>query len=281
MSNYKKFSLDTIKQKLKNGDYAEAVGAMRAIGKTQELSDGDKEKARVLVRKHFNIEAPAPKAPRAKKAAKKAPAKKAAKKATAKPKAARAKKAAKPAAAAAPKKAVAKKTTKKAKRSKPAAVAAEGDTATPTSEVVAEDAPSVAEPAAGKAEGGPGVLVTMGQVIGTISDMLRSMEAAKRMFPKASLEHSVEVATGVMARAVRTIDQEVVGPRLNGDAQTAAATPRKKAAKKGTRAKATSVAPSEAPEAPAANGVHDESDLSEEEQEQLRLARATQPNAEG
>lgn len=281
MSNYKKFTLDTIKQKLKNGDYEAAVGAMRAIGKTQELSEGDKEKARVLVRKHFGIEAPAPKA---KKAAKKA-ASKAAKKAAAKPKAARAKKAAKPAAAAAPAKKTAKKASKKGKRSKPAAAATEGDTETSTSEAAdstaAKEKPAASQVAA-RVASEPGVLVTMGQVISTVSESIKAMETAKRMFPKGSFERDVEVATGVMARAVRTIDQSVVSPRLNESAPEAAgATPRKKAAKKGTRAKATPPAQVEEEALAQPNGVHDERELSEEEQEQLRLARASQPNAEG
>lgn len=286
MSNYKKFTLDTIKQKLKNGEYEAPVGAMRAIGKTQELSEGDKEKARIMVRKHFGVEEAAPK-PKAKKAAKKAAAKKgskkAAKKATAKPKAARAKKAAKPAAAAAPKKAVAKKATKKTKRSKPA-VSTEGDNGASTSEAVARlevatnDEPQVKSDRDRPALKG-NVVLEMGQVISTTAEALKAMEIAKRLFPKAKLEHDVNVATGAMARAVKIIDQEIMAPRLNEGEPTPAAAPagRKKGSKKGTRAKASPPAPTEPP----ANGAHNEGDLSEEEQEQLRLARATQTNPEG
>ena len=280
MSNYKKFSLDTIKQKLKNGDYAEAVGAMRAIGKTQELSEGDKEKARVLVRKHFGIENPPAKG---KKAAKKVTAKAAKKaKAAAKPKAARGKKAAKPAAAAAPAKKAAKKASKKGRRSKPAAAAPEGDTEVSEAEVGAIEAAaapkSTQNGAKSKASPEPGVLVTMGQVISTVGESLRAMELAKRLVPKASLERDVGVATGAMARAVQIIDQEIMRPRLSDGAPEAAATPRKKAAKKGTRAKATT--PAQPEEQASTNGAHDEENLTAEEQEQLRLARTTQPTVE-
>lgn len=276
MSNYKKFTLDTIKQKLKNGEYEAAVGAMRAIGKTQELSEADKEKGRALVRKHFGVEAAPAKAPRAKKAGKKA-AKKTAKKAAAKPKVARAKKAAKPAAAAATKKAVAKKAVKKTRRSKPTA-SAEGDTGTSTSEAVASPE-AVAETQVIRDNPMPrgNIVLEMGQVISTVSESLKAMETAKRLVPKARLEHDVALATGAMTRAVKIIDKEVMTPRLSdGEQTTAATTGRKKGSKKGTRAKSSPPAQTES----AVNGAQDESDLTEEEQEQLRLARATQPSAE-
>jgi hypothetical protein len=291
MSNYKKFSLDTIKQKLKNGEYAAPVGAMRAIGKTQELSEADKEKARKLVRAHFGIVEGAKPAPKAKKAAKKAGAKKTAKKAAkaagTKKKAARKKasKKAAPAAVAAPEpKPVAKKASKKAsKKSKAAVDAPEGDT-TP-SEAPAEEV-AKSSPASQAESSKRTVINEMGEVIATVSESLKAMEAAKRIFPKAALERNVEMVTGAMTRAVRVIDEEVTKPRLGeapGTTSSAAAPVRKKGSKKGTRAKAQTTPPpseEEAAEPALPNGAHAESELSEEEQEQLRLARETQPQVD-
>lgn len=283
MSNYKKFTLDTIKQKLKNGDYEAPVGAMRAIGKTQELSEADKEKARALVRKHFGVEAPAP---AARKPAKKA--KKVAKKAA--PKAAVKKKVAKKAAAASPtSRTVAKKTRKKSKRGR-AAAPAEGDTeaveapvdaAAPASPAFAEQPTKVSASstlAPPRSNGSGNVVLEMGQVISTVGEALKSMEAAKRLFPKAKLEHDVEVATGAMARAVRIIDQEIMSPRLvNGGAAATKATVRKKASKKGTRAKASTTTPPPAEETTESVLAEGEGHiLTEEELSQLALARETQ-----
>lgn len=284
MSNYKKFTLDTIKQKLKNGDYEAPVGAMRAIGKTQELSEADKEKARALVRKHFGVEAPAP---AARKPAKKA--KKAAKKAA--PKAAGKKKVAKKAAAvtASPtSRTVAKKTRKKSKRGRTSAPA-EGDTeaveapvdAAPASPAFAEQPTKVSASstlAPPRSNGSGNVVLEMGQVISTVGEALKSMEAAKRLFPKAKLEHDVEVATGAMARAVRIIDQEIMSPRLvNGGAAATKATVRKKASKKGTRAKASTTTPPPAEETTESVLAEGEGHiLTEEELSQLALARETQ-----
>ena len=115
MSSYQKFTLKTIQTNLKSGKYADATGANRAIGKTQELSAADKEKAKALVAKHFGITAK----PKASKVAKKAVAKpvkavKTAKvaKAAKKP----AKKVAKKSPAKPAEKPVAKKTAKKASK---------------------------------------------------------------------------------------------------------------------------------------------------------------------
>jgi hypothetical protein len=283
MSNYKKFSLDTIRQKLKDGEYASLVGVMRAIGKTQELSEADKEKARVMARKHFGAEAPVAKVKKApKKAAKKA-GKKAVKKAAKAPKAARKKKASKKSAPAlkAVAKKVSKKAAKKAVRSKPAAVTEEDAETSPAAvegNIVEQTfPPNMVSPL------GSNIVMEMGQVISTGAEALKAMEAAKRLFPKAKLEHDVGVVTGAMTRAVKIIDQEVMAPRLSdskASVQAAPAPTRKKAAKKGTRAKAQTTAPVAVEEAEGlvANGVH-ERDLSEVEQEQLRLARETQPQS--
>lgn len=288
MSNYKKFSLDTIKQKLKNGEYEAAVGAMRAIGKTQELSEADKEKARKLVRAHFGIEEGAP--AKSKKASKKV-AKKAAKKAASKPAKAKAtpkkKKASKkaaPAAAAAPK-ATAKKTSKRAsKKAKSARAAASEDDTSPGETKTAEATKSASAPQVMDAKGA--VITEMGKVVATMSESLKAMEVAKHMFPKAALEHNVEMVTGAMTRAVRVIDEEVTKPRLRESSNAATDAPsaaRKKPSKKGTRAKASSSPPpseAAAEEPTQANGAHAEDELSEEEQEQLRLARETQQQAD-
>lgn len=274
MSNYKKFTLDTIKQKLKNGDYEAPVGAMRAIGKTQELSEDEKEKARAMVRKHFGVEAPAPKA---KKAAKKV-----------------AKKAAKKAAAAPVSKAVRKKAAKKSKRAR--AAAPEDDTSTTTATTTGTgtqssatgsfaDPPTKLSVAPVQRGNGGNVVLEMGQVISTVGEALKSMETAKRLFPKAKLERDVEAATGAMARAVKIIDREIMTPRL-GDAPAASTpSPRKKGSKKGTRAKAatpTQTQSSEGSDSSALNGASEgHTDLTEEEEEQLRLARETQQVATG
>lgn len=97
---YKKVTLEVLKGKLKSGDYADPTAARRALGRV-ELSDDEKNKARLAINKHFGVSADTKKAP-AKAPAKKAPAKKApakktpAKKATAKKSAAATKKVALP-----------------------------------------------------------------------------------------------------------------------------------------------------------------------------------------
>ena len=271
MSNYKKFNLDTIREKLKNNEYASRTGAMRAIGKTQELSAKDKDKARALVLKHFGDEEPAPKAKKAtKKVAKKA--------AAPKPVKAGKKKAAKKAKtkAAAPAAPAPAKKTKRTPRAQ--ASAPEVDT-TPVAKPVAAVVASKLSPEAVAGMDRNTVVLEMGQIISTVKDALLAMEAAKRMFPKASLEHNVELSAAVMTRAVQIIDHEVTKPRLGDDTATpsTAAPARKKQVKRGTRTKAatTTSKPAEEDAAePASNGAH--TDLSEEEQEQLDLARQTQ-----
>lgn len=284
MNNYKKFDLTTIRTKLKNNEYANLTGAMRAIGKTQNLSDDDKEKARKMARAHFGEPAPAASAPKTKK-----PAKKVAKKAATK---ASRKKSVKKAAP------VAKKTAKKASKRAPRAKATSseadtGETETtetaapppPSSETTAEPRPrSVSTPASSSASKG-NVILEMGQVISTVGESLKAMEAAKRIFPKASLERDVETAAGVMTRAVKVIDQEVTQPRLGSMPPTEAPTGvRKKTSKKGTRAKTASTTskpmttppPSEEHVEAGDTGDVVEGELSEEEQQQFELARQTQ-----
>lgn len=283
MSNYTKFDLNTIKEKLKSGAYASRVGAMRAIGKTQSLSEDDKEKARALVAKHFPDDAPTPRA--AKKSAKKV-AKKAAKRANRKDVLPPKKKSAKGAALTT--KAPAKKTAKKAAKRAKAAPPPEGDTET-SQLAVADNSinlDSTSAPLRTAVEG-VGVVGSMGQVISTVAESLRAMEAAKRIFPKGQFDGAAETAAHTLARAVRVIDQAVVSPSLSRESSSAISS-RKKAPRKGTRAKATAVAPvgEEQQEQEQEQEVAQEElapndtplELTEEEQEQLELARQTQPH---
>ncbi len=298
---YKKFDLKAFKEKLDSGQYESRTGAMRAIGKTQELSEKEKDKARAMTLKHFGEDAePAPKAKKAgkkagQKVATKAPkAKKASKKA--------AKKAVVQAAEVAPvaAKKVAKKAAKKAGKRAKAAPAPEGDTEATPAEDVEEEAASSPSPAPARTRSAvrsPGVISEMGDVISTIGESLKAMQIAKTLFPKAVLEPSVQTMSDAMARAVTVIDKEVTGPYLGEEVPAAAA--RKKAPKKGTKAKTQPATvpdaedepvdeeePAAEEEAPVedtpseeesssehANGV---GPLSEEEEEQLRLARETQ-----
>ncbi len=282
MSNYTKFDLNTIKEKLKSGAYASRVGAMRAIGKTQSLSEDDKEKARALVAKHFPDDAPAPKASKApKKAAKKAATKKA-------PTVVSGKKASK--------KVMAKKTAKKAARRAKSVPPPPPEGDTETSQLAVADnstKTSTATAPSRAAIESVGVVGSMGQVISTVAESLRAMEAAKRIFPKGHFDVAAENAAHTLARAVRVIDQEVVAPSLaeeQSSSTSSSGSSRKKAPKKGTRAKVTTAAPP-----PAEDDVDDEQEeqeeheeivpngsapeLSDEEQEQLELARQTQTHS--
>lgn len=277
MSNYKKFDLKTIKTKLANGEYAGRVGAMRAIGKTKDLSDKEKDKARALVDQYF----PADEKPVAKKASKKA-AKKAKGKTAGRKKAP---KKAEPTPAPAPAVKKASKRAKKAARAKESASSPEADTSPEEKPApVTSKAPPAKQPADRKS-----VLTQMTSVISSVSDSLKAMEAAKRMFPKAELERNVTIATGAMARAVQVIDKEITTPLL-GDV-TSEASPagtRKKPAKKGTRPKAATATPKAVEEKPEeveepegadeepTESSEDDAELSEEEQAQLELARQTQ-----
>jgi hypothetical protein len=53
-NNYKKLTLDVFTKKLGDGDYKEASGARRAVGKAQDLSNKEKDQARALIDKHFS-----------------------------------------------------------------------------------------------------------------------------------------------------------------------------------------------------------------------------------
>jgi hypothetical protein len=189
-NNYKKFTPADFKEKLKEGGYAAAVGARRAIGKFADWSDEDKDKARRAVDAHFGEEGGSTQ----KKAAKKAPAKRAGKKAARKAAAAPAKKAAKKAAASAP-----------AKRGrKPRAVAA----------ATAPQASSGPGRKATKAAGFGGDTETvdrMTRVIGTMSDAVNSIRLAREMAtsdPK-ELDEALLTATRTIARALTVLDEQV------------------------------------------------------------------------
>jgi hypothetical protein len=81
---YTKVTLDVLKEKLKNKEYATPTAARRALGRV-DMTGADKDRARDSINKHFGMteKAPAKKAA-SKKAPAKAPKKTPAKKATAK-----------------------------------------------------------------------------------------------------------------------------------------------------------------------------------------------------
>lgn len=110
---FEKTTLEVFKRRLKAGEYADATGARRAVGKAKEMSDAEKKKATAAIDAHSG-----PWAGKGNKAAKKT-AKKAAVKKTASPVAKAGKKVAKkPAGKPAEAVPVAKKTAKKGARAK-------------------------------------------------------------------------------------------------------------------------------------------------------------------
>lgn len=241
MSSYQKFTPQTIKDNLKSGKYANATGANRAIGKTQELSEADKEKAKALVAKHFGVE-PAKKAPVKKVSAKKAPAKKvAAKKAVAKKivakpvkvaKAPVAKKVAKKApkkAAAKPVKEVAAKGRGKKTATKAAAEPKERATAAkraPKSKAAqTADAAPVVQQASSLIEGASRKIDSkrtstlkntetigyVGKIIESLHLAIKTMESARTSFPKVSFDEGVSTAQSAMTKAVALLRRDVLG----------------------------------------------------------------------
>lgn len=79
MSSYQKFSLNTFRGKLKDQSYDTLAGANRAIGKMRELSDAERNKARILAAAHFGADVPSKAAKKATKKVVKKAAKRAAK----------------------------------------------------------------------------------------------------------------------------------------------------------------------------------------------------------
>lgn len=281
MSSYEKFDPSVIKKRIKDGEYDSLTGANRAIGKTQNLSDEDRDALKKYAAKHFGVEA----APAKKKAAKKT--------ATKAPKAAKA--------APAPKAAVAKKASKRAakkvgkKAAKKAATKSAADSEAATQSVAAEKQVPPAKPVAGKGRVAKAaspkqltlpfsskpqeVVQMMGAVIGSVSQMLESMKLATVLYPKATLAESVPTAVRTLTRAVSVLEQAVVSP-LDHDkvAFTAAKEPAAKAkAKPAAKAPAKRERPvgarpvaTEAPEEDAPDsGPPQGGGLSEEDQEEF------------
>lgn len=295
MSSYQKFTLSTFKKKLANGDYENATGANRAIGKTQELSEGDKAKAKAMVATHFGVEpskaSPKKKASKSsKKAAKavggKVPAKKT------KVKSAK-KVAVKPAPTVKPAKKVAKRTKKKASKRKEAVAAP-----------AAEPEPEAAPPPVARAKPlrtvapRPVVLAStgtpadnsrlekiqlMGQVITHVDVILRSMELSKKLFPKGDIERGVQSAQTIMTRAVSELEKAVTSDAKSADTSPPVPPPAKASPKKGKRAPKVVTAPdtveSAASEGEPAGGALDLNDptLTDKEREEIKLARKVRP----
>jgi len=213
MSSYQKFTLAFFRKRLQEGAYENATGANRAIGKTRELTDTEKDSARALVRKHFGESAPAPK-----KAAKKTVKKAAAKKTVSKPAAKAAKKAVKKASkkeakASKPAKKLVKRVKQAASGKAPAAAARgkgkrKGSKRTVQSSKVEEPAPArkAVETGASREQKDVHLIELMGTVVNTLSTVVKSMESSKDLFPKADLEAGVKSAHASMTRAVRIID---------------------------------------------------------------------------
>lgn len=279
MSSYEKFDPSVIKKRIKDGEYDSLTGANRAIGKTQNLSEEDRDALKKFAAKHFGVEAPVAKK-KASASAKKV-AKKVVAKAEAKPKAA-------------PKAAVAKKTAKRAakKVSKKAApkAAADSEAATKPSSGVA---PAISpKPVSGKGRTAkaasekqlslpfrekPEVVVSMmGAVIGSVTTMLDSMKMAAALYPKAMLAESVPTAVRTMTRAVAVLEQHVVSPldrsgteytaAKDASAKPKASKPTAKPAPKKRTPAATASASDDAEEAPESE---QKPALSEEEQEEF------------
>jgi hypothetical protein len=267
MSSYQKFTLSTIKENLKAGKYKDATGANRAIGKTQELSAADKEKAKALVAKHFGVDVKAAKKPAklakpvakaakpvkveaapkkaSKKASKKAPKKAAAKPAPAekpaklgrppKAKGAAAAKPAKEAKASKGTKGKGKKTT--AKRS-PRAKPQQDIEVAPAAQAALPLTTSVTRKPNGKQNSLRPVMEDIscwGKIIESIALAIKTMESAKLSFPKVSFDEGVSTAQSAMAKAVARLEHDVLGgstPAASTSKSTAAAKTTAKKVKK-------------------------------------------------
>jgi hypothetical protein len=284
MSSYQKFTLKTFKGKLENGDYENATGANRAIGKTQELSEGDKAKAKAMVAAHFGTEVvkTAKPAKKAKAPAKKA--KKAAKKAVVKKPA---KKVAKVVSVAKPAKKTAKRAKKAAKKAaKRTKVNAEPTDAEPA--ILTEVAPPARAKALKVLSALPAVVATsvnervdtikmMGDIISYVDVVLKTMELSKRLYPKGNIDGDVTTAQSVISKAVNVLNGVVSPMSTSDEAVVVTAKPESKKGKskpKTNAASAVSAAPSEVP---VEESAIDESKFTDEEREELRVARKVQP----
>lgn len=263
MSSYQKFTLSTFKKKLENGDYENATGANRAVGKTQELSEKEKAKAKAMVVDHFGSEPtkpkPAKKAPKAKKVAKKASKKSTKAKVSKKAPAKKAKKAAvKQAPAAKPAKKAVKRGKKKASK-RGTAVAAPVTEPDPAVLPVAAQAKPVRAlrrvaavvqalaPTATKDVKRAETIQLMGQVITQVDTILRSMELSKKLFPKGEIERGVKSAQNIMNRAVSELERAVVPEAGEPELQSPPAAVAKASNRKGKRATKPTTAPAETP----------------------------------
>ncbi len=221
MSNYKKFDISIIRNRIKEDAYPTLAGANRAIGKTQGLSEEDKVTLKKYAAKHFGGEAPVAAAPKKKAAAKKAAAPKGVAKV-----------------AKAGKKASKKAAKKGAKRVAKAAPAP--DTEAEPAPASTEVAPAVAKPRRGRVpsaakaasaqlelplagvgqklaqDSGSSSAKThlMGHVIGSCTQMLQSITLANNLIPKEVAAAGSEAATKLMTRAVLVLDQDVISPLL-------------------------------------------------------------------
>lgn len=307
MSNYKKFDISIIRNRIKENAYPTLAGANRAIGKTQGLSEDDKSTLKKYAAKHFGGDAPVAAAPKKKAVAKKVAAPKGVAKV-----AKAGKKASKKAA---------KKSAKRVAKAAPAAPATEAEPA-PASASTETLAPAVAKTRRGRAPAAAKVTSSqlelplegtslkqstldistpvaktalMGNVIGSCAQMLQSITLANELIPKEAAAAGSEAATKLMTRAVSVLDQDVISPLL---AQPEPVKPAAVATSKKTpppRPKNPVVATKAAPE-PTEEPVNEEAEeespadddddageqddppaLTEEEERGLELMRDTMP----
>lgn len=213
MSNYQKFTLTTFKKRLSEGAYSNLTGANRAIGKTKELSDADKTKAKKLAAKHFGEDAPSKSAPAkaARKAAKKAE-KKAEKKTEKKvekaPKST--KKAEKPAKSTKKSAAKGKRAPKEASAPTPAATDSDDtDDDDGEGEVDAEADVDTGEAAApSRSE----LLAQAKDVAGLLCTAITTLDSAQKTFPKVELGQDVAAAACSLRKVIQLVGADVVDP---------------------------------------------------------------------
>jgi len=213
MNNYEKRDLSAFKAKLNNDGYDSATGARRAVGKFQEWSEEDRDKARKLIDAHFGEASTAPKSKKSK----------AAKKVAAKPK-----KAAAAAAAPGPKKVDGR--SKEARAAKKAAAGSDGAVRTPVvagKRVRATTGDSVSSGSEGLDLQTKASL--MSNVIGTLKEALVAMQSSRDLIKNENLRGNIETEMGtvsrVLGKAVSVLETEVVSPLLK-DEKTAEAAPK-------------------------------------------------------
>jgi hypothetical protein len=305
MSNYKKFDISIIRNRIKDNAYPTLAGANRAIGKTQGLSEEDKSTLKKYAAKHFGGEAPVAAAPKKKAVAKKVAAPKGVAKV-----AKAGKKASKKAG---------KKTAKRVAKAAPAAPATEAEPAPATTEAT----PAVAKPRRGRAPAAKAKASTkqlelplegtnlrqstldittpvaktalMGNVIGSCTQMLQSITLANNIIPKDAAAAGSEAATKLMTKAVEVLDQDVISPLLAQPEPTkpapVAAAPKKTPPPRPKNPVVTTKAAPEPPEEPVADDETEDEEpagdeageqedppaLTEEEERGVAILRDTMP----